>query len=221
MVKRKTLTHIEREEIDFINSLFDEAMPELDRLAAGLQLDAANSVIPLEQLLEAADTVHIDMQVGRYVLHFQPRIETERNQQHHYLALGYPHIVELAGTARSGRVEVGDGTLQASDTSGKLHNVAIENISATGMALTADYSGQKVAPETTLLRMRLRFPDKSSSIVQCVVVNGRRSNGKLALGVKFVRVSRKMKERLDAYLYLRVLAMMPHGLKIPSQHIER
>lgn len=206
MGKRKDELHLEYDEIDFINSLFGDNASGLDYLASQLQFEVSNHTPQLMQLLKAADTVWFDIRVGRYLLQFYPRIELHPDEQRYSLVLGYPHITEQPGKARSCRVDSGNGVLRVSDCDGRLRNLTITNISATGMALSADLTEQKLVAGTTTLRLRLRFPDTHAYIADCLVVHAHRHSDKLEFGVKFVRISKKMEEKLKAYLYFRILA---------------
>ncbi len=207
MDKQKDELRLENDEIDFISSLFGDAASGNNRLASELQFEVSTQTPQLAQLLGAAEAVRFDVRIGHYLLHFYPRIETQQDEQSPHLVLGYPNITEQPDKARSCRVDSGNEVLRVSDSDGRLHHLSVTNISATGMALTADSTDQKPVAGTTKLRLRLRFPDAHAYVAECLVVHVHRNNSTLGFGVKFVRISRKLEEKLKAYLYFRILTV--------------
>lgn len=192
---------LSREELDFIRQLCQSAEEELQTLAEGATIDVPDNASNLLSLLLLSDKIRLQAEVGNYTLVFEPKAGFSDDGQMRQLHLGYPSILENNDHHRSYRIDKTNGDIRLSDTSGKLKNLRVENVSETGLELASDTPTADIVPGETVLSLKLGFPD--NRWVPCkgtvVRVNPRKKNPTLAL--RFLNASPRMQDLLRAYIY--------------------
>lgn len=206
MGKRPGKLLIGDDERRFIDSLFAVNQEEFgERPQEDMQLAIPAQAPQLEQLLQRADSLRLELRLRNYTLHFHPHLEQDATTGQHRLRLGYPDIIEHYGTARSLRLDVAATKMQATDISGRLGRLTVTNISATGAALIADNARPGMVPGTTRLRLCINFPDASAFTVEGMLVRQDLRADRPRLAMKFTRMPPQMKERLNAFIYEQTL----------------
>ena len=208
MTKRSENLLIDDDERRFIDSLFAINQEALDELPQEeMQLTIPAQAPQLEQLLQRADSLRLELRLRNYTLHFHPHLEQDTVSGLCWLRLGYPDIIEHYGTARSLRLDIDATEMQVVDISGRLSHLSVANISATGAALIADNTEPGMTPGTTRLRLSINFPDASSFTVEGMLVRQDDLHAdRQRLALKFTRIPPQMKERINAFIYQHTLA---------------
>lgn len=201
MDDNKSPVEISKEELDFIRQLCHSAEEELQELADSAIVDAPDKAVSLLNILLLADNIRLQADVGDFTLTFEPKAEYSSEANTRQLHLGYPSIVEKNDHFRSHRIHKTNGDIRLSETSGRLKNIHLQNVSETGMELASDTPVTDIIPGRTVLSLRLRFPDNSTVSCKASVVRINRRKKKPTLALRFIRAPKKMHDLLRAYIY--------------------
>ena len=192
---------LSQEELEFIHQLFTETTFDFELLPLNAREEVFDHEPRLLELLQLANDLRLEARFGNYTLQFSPSIETRPQDGRRHLHLGYPLIIEHNGQERSLRVGTNSEDILIVDESGQLEKAEVSDISATGIALTAESVNRDVVPGKSRLRFRVRFPDKRWFSCEGSVVRMERTDNRPMLALRFTRLSRQMQEELTSYLY--------------------
>lgn len=205
MIDDKPPLELSAEELEFIRQLCVSTEEVLHTLAETATIDAPDMALNLLNLLLLADNIRLQAEVGNFTLIFEPKAESSPEAEQRQLHLGYPSIIEKSDNLRSHRIshrlDKINGDIRLSETSGRLKNIHLKNISETGMEVVCDTPGSGIVPGKTVLSFKIRFPDDRGLSCQGTVVRVNRRKKKPTLAFRFTRASRRMHDLLKAYIY--------------------
>lgn len=196
---------LSREELEFIQQLYDDALPMLEpdeEIAGWLRMseDAAG-------LLDSfADSPRIELQAGwkghRLRFPLKPRTRTDNGEL--TLEIGIPEILEGEERSRAWRAPLDDGEMQLQDKSGLLEEPRIVNLSYTGMAIEqrADASLDISQP---LRDLRLVLPGQGEylRLLGYVVRHTQVDDDRVQLGIRFELLPDDARDVLGRYILRR------------------
>ncbi len=197
----KSPAELSQEELDFIRQLCDSAEEELHVLAESATLDAPANASNLLNLLLLSDKIRLQAEVGDFTLIFEPKAEYSPEGHMRQLHLGYPSIVENTDHHRSHRIRQTNGDIRLSESSGKLKNLRVENVSETGIELVSDTPVADIIPGKTVLSFKLRFPNKRWVPCTGTVVRVNRRKKHPTLALRFTKAPPRLHELLRAYVF--------------------
>jgi hypothetical protein len=192
---------LSQEELDFIKQVLEETQSDLTAMPGRAELDAPAQDPRMLELLQLADDLRLQAEVGDYILIFSPAIEYYPDTNTRQFQLGYPTIVEKTGHARSRRISLSSRDIKIKDKSGQLKKLVIDNISATGIALTVETSKQELKPGKTALTLNIKFPDDDWHECECCVVWVETHNDKTKLALRFNKLDHQLYNQLNSYVY--------------------
>jgi hypothetical protein len=194
-------SRLSQEELDFIKQVLKETQSDLAAAPGRAELDAPAQDPRMLELLQLADELRLQAEVGDYILIFSPTIQHYPDTNTRQFQLGYPTIVEKTGHSRSRRITLSSKDIKLVDKSCSLKNLVIENISATGLALTAHIDKPELIPGKTALTLSIKFPDEDWHECECCVVWFNKQNGNTRLALRFNKLDQQMYEQLNSYVY--------------------
>ena len=194
-------SRLSQEELDFIKQVLKETQPDLATTSGRAELDAPAQDPRMLELLQLADELRLHAEVGDYILIFSPTIQHYPDANTRQFQLGYPTIVEKTGHSRSRRITLSSKEIKLVDKSGRLKNLAIENISATGIAVLTDIAESELEPGKTALTLNIKFPDEDWYECECCVVWLEKQDDKTRLALRFNKLDQQMYEQLNSYVY--------------------
>lgn len=201
MEDNKSPVEISKEELEFIRQLCHSAEEELQELADSAIVDVPDKASNLLNILLLADNIRLQADVGNFTLTFEPKAEYSPESDTRQLHLGYPSIVEKHDHFRSHRINRTNGDIRLSETSGRLKNIHVENVSETGMELASDTPISDIIPGKTVLSLKLRFPDDRWIPCKAAVVRIDHRKNKPTLALRFIKAPKRMHDLLRAYIY--------------------
>jgi len=193
--------NLSQEELNFIQKILRDTKSDLVLMPNKAEMDAPAQDPRILELLQMANELRLQADVGDYTLLFYPRVELIQDTNTRQFHLGYPTIVEKTGHSRSRRINLEPEEINIIETKGQLENPTIENISATGIALVTEHSNIELVPGKTLLTLKVRFSNEKWHDCDCSVVWAHKHNKKIKLALRFHKLSQDMYDQLRSYVY--------------------
>jgi len=195
-----TGSFVSREEHDFIDGLFVVDGGGQGG-AARLTIEIPEAAPALVELLRTS-ALHLEAVMANWSLRFKPRLADGGARDEARLVIGYPEIVDREGHARSHRVENPPDEIRLIDDNGRLQDIRVLNISASGMAVRARVDGKLARADQKRLRLRIGIPAVGYRSCDCAVVRiEAEESGEYRLGLRFTRRSKDVLDGLTQYLF--------------------
>lgn len=192
---------LSQDELDFIQQVFKDSSTDLLFMPNKAEIDAPAQDPRILELLQMANELRLQADVGDYTLFFYPTVKLMPDTNTRQFHLGYPTIVEKKGHSRSRRIYLEREEINVIETHGQLQNPIIENISSTGIALVTEHTNIKLVPGVTSLTLKVRFSDDEWHNCECSVVWAHKVDGKVKLALRFNKLSAEMYEQVKSYIY--------------------